>query len=63
MRKLISVCALVLALGIATPSKPVEAIAVCDCDFCSWSPNSWCEDGEHGGLRYRCYEYTWFYCS
>lgn len=61
MRKLFSLCAVLFMLGIALLSKPAAAIPLCDCDFCSYSPNSWCEDAEWG-FRFRCYEYNWNYC-
>jgi hypothetical protein len=62
MRKFLSLGALLFMLGAALVSKPVFALPLCDCDFCAFSPNSWCLDDEHGGFRFHCYEYTYFYC-
>lgn len=61
MRKLVSLGAVLFMLGVAFLSKPAVALPLCDCDFCSFSPNSWCLDPEWG-FRFRCYEYTGFYC-
>ena len=62
MRKLLSVVAVLFVLGIAILSKPAAALPPCECDFCSFSANSFCWDDEHGGFRFRCYEYTSLYC-
>jgi len=62
MRKLASVGAVLFMLSVACFSKPAVALPLCDCDFCSSFPNFWCWDDEHGGFRFRCYEYTSLYC-
>jgi hypothetical protein len=62
VRKLVSVAAVLFALGVAVLSKPALAAPVCDCDFCSSFPNAWCIDDDHGGWGMRCNEYSYFYC-
>ena len=61
IRKLVSVVAISFALSVAFLAKPAAALPLCDCEFCSFSPNSWCWDDVYG-FRYHCYEYTAFNC-
>lgn len=63
MRKLVSVGALLFMLSVAFLSKPAIAMPLCDCDLCSYSPNTKCMDDEHFGFVYFCHEYTYFYCT
>jgi len=64
MRKLVSSGAVLLFLfGIAFFAQPARAVPLCECEYCSFSPNSWCASEELGGFRFHCYEYTEYYCS
>src|SRR6185295_375630 len=47
--------------GIALTARPAAALPICECEFCSFSPNSWCWEDQFG-FRLRCYEYTSLYC-
>jgi hypothetical protein len=62
VRKLVSVGAILFALGVAWFAKPAVAAPLCDCGYCASRPNQWCIDSEHGGWGMYCREFSFNYC-
>lgn len=62
MRKVVSLGAVLLfVFGITLIARPAAAMPPCECEFCSFSPNTWCLESDHG-FRLRCSDFTSFYC-
>jgi hypothetical protein len=59
-RKLVLTAALLFSLSVAFLSRPALAAPLCDCDLCTFSPNSQCIDD--WGFRTICSTYAYFNC-